>query len=590
MVPPARTTTANLGDGEHESLAGMNLSQAIAGMLKAYGAEYIFTLTGGPQEPLMEAQLGHGIKVVLGRSERSAFAMADAYARLTGKPTFGTAQYGCGTAMLPFALVDAYWAHSPVIAINSATDVNTKFMYEYQELEQVPMFGSVTKWAGELPAPDRIADVLRTAIRAAVSGSPGPAYLSIPMNWYTAELSDTVEVYAEPAFATVAAQRAAPLAADIESAVEALAKATRPAILAGGGVLMSSAWDELTALAEALDVPVVTSISGKGAIAETHPLSVGVCGRYSRKIANDTVEECDLLVVVGSRLGAMGTDTFKVPKRGTPIVHIDADAMTLGRSYREQVSICADAKVTLAMLTDAAGQAGLPGKPPGWADWTRGIQGRLATWREKFRARAAEAMVDGRLNPFTVLAELNAEMRPDDVVVADTGYMAAWSGTILEQKEPGRGSLRAAGSLGWAFPAAIGAKLAAGDKRRVVCLTGDGGMGYHLADLETGLRLGLQVTTIVMNNAAFGFSYDVQRYLHSQSQRLPDATDFLDLDFAAIAQSFGAFGVTVVDPGQLVPAIRRAEDSGKPALIDVKTSKEVTPPVGRYAAAGGREI
>jgi acetolactate synthase-1/2/3 large subunit len=568
----------------------MNLSQAMAGMLKAYGAEYIFTLTGGPQEPLMEAQLGHGIKVVLGRSERSAFAMADAYARLTGKPTFGTAQYGCGTAMLPFALVDAYWAHSPVIALNSAPDINTKFKHEYQELDQVPMLTSVTKWAGELPAPDRIADVLRTAIRAAVSGSPGPAYLSIPLNWYTAELSDAVEIYAEPAFATVAALRAAPMAGDIESAVEALAKANRPAILAGGGVLMSSAWDELTALAEALDVPVVTSISGKGAIAETHPLSVGVCGRYSRKIANDTLAECDLLVVVGSRLGAMGTDTFKVPTPGTAIVHIDADAMNLGRGYREQVSMCADAKVALAMFSDAAAQAGLPGTPPPWAEWTRGIQGRLATWREKFRQRAAEGMVEGRLNPFTVLAELNDEMGPDDVVVADTGYMAAWSGTILEQKAPGRGSLRAAGSLGWAFPAAIGAKLAAGEKRRVVCLTGDGGLGYHLADLETALRLGLQVTTIVMNNAAFGFSYDVQRYLHSQTERLPAATDFLDLDFAAIAGSFGAFGETVVEPGELVPAMRRAEESGKPALIDVKTSKEVTPPVGRYAAAGGREI
>jgi acetolactate synthase I/II/III large subunit len=568
----------------------MNLSQAMAGMLKAYGTEYFFTLTGGPQEPLMEAQLGQGIKVILGRTERSAFAMADAYARLTGKPTFGTAQYGCGTAMLPFALVDAYWAHSPLIAINSATDINTKFMYEYQELEQVPMMSGVTKWAGELPAPDRIADVMRTAVRAAVSGSPGPTYLSIPMNWYTTELSDAVEIYAEPAFTAVAAQRSAPVAGDIESAVEALAKASRPAILAGGGVLMSSAWDELTALAEALDVPVVTSISGKGAIAETHPLSVGVCGRYSRKIANDTMEECDVLVVVGSRLGAMSTDTFKVPKPETTIIHIDADAMNLGRSYREAVSICADAKVALAMLTDAVGQAGLTGTPPSWEEWTRGIQSRLATWREKCRERAAEGMIDGRLNPFTVLAELNDEMRPDDVVVADTGYMAAWSGTILEQKAAGRGSLRAAGSLGWAFPAAIGAKLAAGDDRRVVCLSGDGGMGYHLADLETALRLGLQVTTVVMNNAAFGFSYDVQRYLHTQSERLPAATEFLDLDFAAIAGAFGAHGETVVEPGELVPAMRRAEESGKAALINVKTSKEVTPPVGRYAAAGGREI
>ncbi len=199
-------------------------------------------------------------------------------------------------------------------------------------------------------------------------------------------------------------------------------------------------------------------------------------------------------------------------------------------------------------------------------------------------------MVDGRLNPFHVLAQLDDFLEADDVLVADTGYMAAWAGTLIEQKAAGRGSLRAAGSLGWAFPAAFGVKLAVGEGRRVISLVGDGGMGYHLADLETGLRLKLPVTTVVMNNAAFGFSYDVQRHLHPQSQRLPDATDFLDLDFAAIANAFGAYGERVNEPGELVPALRRAADAGRPALIDVAVSKNVTPPVGRYAAAGEREI
>lgn len=158
----------------------MNVSQAIAGLVKAYGAEYAFTLTGGPQSPLMEMQLRHGIRTILGRSERSAFAMADAYARITGKPTFGLAQYGCGTAYLPFAMIDAFWAHSPIVAINSATDSATNNKYEYQEMEQAPLFQNCTKWCGDLPAPDRILDVLRTAIRAAVEGTPGPVYLSFP--------------------------------------------------------------------------------------------------------------------------------------------------------------------------------------------------------------------------------------------------------------------------------------------------------------------------------------------------------------------------------------------------------------------------
>lgn len=189
-----------------------------------------------------------------------------------------------------------------------------------------------------------------------------------------------------------------------------------------------------------------------------------------------------------------------------------------------------------------------------------------------------------------MLAKLNAYLGEDDILVADTGYMSAWSATVIDQKTAGRNTLRAAGSLGWAFPAGLGARLAVGDDRRVIVLTGDGGLGYHLADLETALRLGLRTTTVVMNNAAFGFSYDVQRYLHTQSERLPDATDFLDIDFGAVATAFGAYGETVRDPDQVAPALVRAEESGKPALINVVVSKNVTPPVGRYAAAGGRAI
>ncbi|MDP7667827.1 MAG: thiamine pyrophosphate-binding protein [Rhodospirillales bacterium] len=568
----------------------MNVSQAIAGLVKAYGAEYAFTLTGGPQSPLMEMQLRHGIRTILGRSERSAFAMADAYARITGKPTFGLAQYGCGTAYLPFAMIDAFWAHSPIVAINSAPDSATKYKYEYQEMEQAPLFQTCTKWCGELPAPNRILDVLRTAIRAAVEGSPGPVYLGIPMDWYDVEVGDEFEAYADDAFTNVSALRAAPLPTDIERAVAALSGAARPVILAGGGVLLSGAWDELTALAETLQIPVVTTVSGKGSIAETHPLAVGVAGRYSRKVANDTLGESDLCVVVGSRLGSMGTDTFKFPKPGTRIVHIDCDAMTLGRTYREEVSILADAKVALAAFVDAATQANLPGRPPRWAEWTGRVQGTVAAWRQAFKKRAMDTPADRRLNPYAVMAELDRRFDGDDVLVADTGYMAAWSGTLIEQKTAGRNMLRAAGSLGWAFPAALGAKLAVGEGRRVTCMVGDGGLGYHLADLETALRLDLPVTTVVMNNAAFGFSYDVQRYLHDQSDRLPDATDFLDLDFAAIARAFGAFGERVTDIADLGPALERAQDAGRPALIDVAVSKDATPPVGRYAAAGGREL
>src|ERR1700737_828619 len=245
-----------------DSTNSLKVSQALAKMVRAYGAEYVFTLTGAPQNPLIDMQNHEGVRVVLGRSERSALAMADAYARITGKPTFGLVQFGPGATYLPASIIDAYWASSPLIAISGTTNTNTRHRYEYQELEQTSMFPSMTKWAGDLPQPERIADVLRTAVRAAVSGVPGPVYLGIPADWFGKRLATAADIYAEPAFMKTPALRVAPIAQDVERAIALLASAEKPVLIAGGGVILSEAWAELTALAEALNIPVVTQMGG----------------------------------------------------------------------------------------------------------------------------------------------------------------------------------------------------------------------------------------------------------------------------------------------------------------------------------------
>ena len=322
-----------------DSANALTVSQALAKLLRAYGAEYVFTLTGAPQDPLIEMQNHEGVRVVLGRSERSALAMADAYARVTGKPTFGIVQFGPGATYLPASIIDAFWASSPLIAISGTTTTKTRYRYEYQELEQTSMFPAMTKWAGDLPQPERIADVLRTAVRASVSGVPGPSYLGIPADWFGKKLTIPQDIYAEPAFLRTPALRVAPVAQDVERAIALLASAEKPVLIAGGGVILSEAWQELTALAEALNIPVVTTMAGKGSIADTHPLAVGVCGRYSRKVANDTLAGADFCLAIGTKLSSMGTNVFQYPGKGTRIVHIDLDPNSLGRTYREELSI-----------------------------------------------------------------------------------------------------------------------------------------------------------------------------------------------------------------------------------------------------------
>src|SRR5260221_253694 len=430
-------TTTPAGD----SASALTVSQALAKMIRAYGAEYAFTLTGAPQNPHIDLQNHEGVQVILGRSERSVLAMADAYARVTGKPTFGLVQFGPGATYLPASIIDAFWASSPLVSISGTTNTSTRHRYEYQELEQTSMFPAITKWAGDLPQPERIADIMRTAV-------------------------------------------------------------------------------------------------------------------------------------------------FKYPRKGTRIVHIDLDPNSLGRTYREELSIVADSRTALTMLRDAAVAAKVNGTK--WAAWTKQVQGSVASWLEDLERVSCDPLFEGRLNPYHLMRLLNQHLGADDMVVADTGYMAAWAVTVLQQKQAGRNILRAAGSLGWAFPAAFGAKLAVGNKRRVFGLTGDGGIGYHIADLETALRIKTPVIQIVLNNASLAFEYHVQKYVHEEM--CPEASEFLDVPFGDVARAFGAHGERVTSPEQFIPALRKAEESGKPAIIDVVVSREIPPPVTRYEAAGLRKV
>ena len=578
--------TAEVSKSAGDQAGAMTLSRALAKLIRAYGAEYIFTLTGAPQDPLIEMQNREGVRVVLARSERSAFAMADAYARLTGKPSFGIVQYGPGATYLPASLIDAYWASSPVVALSGTISTHTRYRYEYQETDQTLLFSGMTKWAGDLPQPERIGDVLRTAVRAAVGGVPGPVYLGIPADWFGKKLSDAPEIYAETSFMKVATLRPAPVARDVEQAIALLAKSEKPVLLSGGGTVLSEAWLELTALAETLNVPVVTTMAGKGSIADNHPLAVGTAGRYSRKVANEVLGAADFVLAVGAKLSSMGTDVFKYPGKGARIVHIDLDPNTLGHTYREDLSIISDAKMAFAMLRDAARALRLDGAR--WAAWTKDVQARVAAWFGDLERESREPLYEGKLNPYHVMRLLNGHIGGDDVLVADTGYMAAWAATVLQQKQPGRNTLRAAGSLGWAFPAAFGAKLAVGDKRRVFCITGDGGIAYHLADLETALRLKIPVIQIVLNNCSLAFEYHVQKYVHREM--CPEASEFLDVPFADVARAFGCHGERVRSAEELIPALRRAEESDKPSVIDVVVSRELPPPVTRYESAGLRNV
>lgn len=524
-----------------------------------------------------------GITQILARSEASAVYMADAYARLTGLPTFVYGQYGPGAGNVAGALPEPLWSSSPVVAMPTSMRRQHRHGGEYQELEQISVFAGVTKWQGEAQIPERVPHMIRSAAIRAVSNPPGPVYAGVPSDVLEVEIADYVAPAPDSLRVAVPWQRPRPEAALVTKALEAIDAAERPVVLAGNGVHLSRAYEPLRRVVEALALPVATSLSGKGAIAETHALSIGTVGRYSRNYANALVREADLIIAIGSRLGGLVTDSYRLFAKGVKVVHVDADPSVLNLNFPTDVAIHADAASFLEDL-----EAALDGKVRERSAWLDRVRAEQSTWAGRLEEMAAADGRDGSLmRPEAVLAAVD-ELAPEETLfLADTGYAAAWSGALIELKQAGQGYLRADGSLGWAVPASLGAQLAAPD-RPIVAITGDGGFGYHVGEIETALRLGLPVIIVLLNNQTLAFEVHVQELLYKEV--VEEVDDFVDVDYGAVARAFGADGVRVRTAAEFREAFRTALGSDKLTVIDAIIDRKAIGPVTRYDAVRDREL
>ncbi len=544
----------------------LTVAQAVAKTLAAYGTEKFFCLCGGDHD-LWYALEDEGIEIINCRTENAAVYLADGYARMTGKPGFVYGQRGPGVANLAGSLADPLWARSPVISLTSSIHLSSRDRFEYQDVDGLPLHVGVTKWNKTLSSPDRAAAMVRAAIRAALSPAPGPVHLEIPSDMFHLEAGD--DIYREEDVDTVNSFRPVPDLGKLSSILDGLLAAQRPLIVAGKGVIISQAWGELTRLAEALSIPVATSLGGKGSIDEYSDLAMGVIGRNSRKIGNDSVRECDTVLAIGTRLGGLATHKWALPFQDKRLFHIDVDAEIIGRNYKTEVSVVADAKMALAAANDMVAQRKLA---RGQTEWAKHMAQRLATWREHATQLSAVQKVEG-IHQADVIAAVRRVLGPNDVIGADTGAHGGWVGALYPVTA-GKTMIRANGSLGWVFPGALGAALGAPD-RRVVAITGDGGMLYHISEFETALRCNIPVVVVVMNNACLASEYQTQK---RHQRTVKSVLDFRDVDFAAVARSFGAFGVRVTEAKDIEQAIRDALADGGPALVDVVVSREAQSP------------
>jgi acetolactate synthase I/II/III large subunit len=549
-------------------------AEVFADMLKGYGVSYVFMVPAVVRRTYVEMERRTEINRIHCHGEKSAAYMADGYARVTGRPGVCMAQV-IGALNLAAGLRDAYLAHSPVIAITGGRDPKTKFRKVYQEIDDVPAFEPVTKFNATVDDVSRIPDMLRTAFRAATSGTPGPVHLQFRGNegQLDAEEAD-MEAIVDTLFAQVPPFRLEPDPAHVRQALEILQAAERPVIVAGGGVRLSGAGAELVALAEKLQIPVATSLNGKDSIPGTHPLSVGVVGSYSRESANRVVNQADLVLYVGSETGGMTTHFWAVPKIGTPAIQIDIDPEALGRNYPLKAAVLGDAKATLVRM-GAQADAATAGRRRAWVE---NVQSICKEWYAKYDQLLKSDAVPMR--PERMCHELSKHMPDDAIVVVDTGHAGMWMGGMYDLKSPRQSYIRSCGHLGWAFPAGLGAKCGRPD-RPVVTFTGDAGFWYHIGELETAVRWSMNAVTIVNNNGGGNQSkrgFD-RVYGGQQTQKGRELWTYTQVNFARVAQDIGALGLRVEKPSEFAPALAKALEANRPVVIDVVTDIDALAPV-----------
>jgi acetolactate synthase I/II/III large subunit len=573
------------GEGSAQ-LSGNQLSgaEAFVKLLAAHEVDTVFGLCGDTSLPLYDALArlggpgGHGIRHILTRDERSAGYMADTYARVTGKVGVCEGPSGGGaTYMLP-AVAEANESSIGLLAVTTDISVTSRGKYTLTELDQAALFRPVAKWNKVIDRAAEIPASVRRAFREASSGRPGAVHLGLPYDVQKDPI-DEAEIWAEPWHGHYPSHRTAPDPGDVRRVALALARASRPVCVVGGGVVISGAHDELARLAERLGMPVVTTISGQGSLPDSHPMHAGVAGSNGGTLPTRAlVEAADLVFFVGCRAGSVTTERWRYPAKGTPIAHLDVDPAVIGAIYPTDAAMVCDARLGLAALNaELARHRRIP---------DLGAQGRVASVRLHREAayRQLANSDDKPIKPERLVATMASLLPEDAVVVADPGTPCPYFSAFYPKRRAGRWFVtnRAHGALGYSLPAVVGAAIGR-PASKCVAVMGDGSFGFACGEMETIARLGLPITLVVVSNATYGWIKAGQKSGYGGRYF---SVDFGRTDHAAVAAAFGLKSWRVEDPEKLKPTLKQAFEAGGPTLVDVicQPLHEAKAPVSEWVA------
>lgn len=536
--------------------------------IHGYGVTHVFYIEGIFRMIMREMET-MGVKGIMAHSENGAGYMADGYARATGKPGICMAQ-SVGAANLAGGIQDAWFANSPVIAITGKKSSQFQYRNCYQEADHRLIYEGITKFNADASDPEQFPRLLRQCFRKVTTGKPRPAHLDVTNEMARimelADIDEPVSIEEDykkyPAFRTAAPKDA------VSAAAKAIDEAERPVLVVGRGAIVSGAKAEVYELAKKADIPVVASPDGKTIIDECDGLWSGIVGNYGMDCANRTVMDADLVIFIGTQTADQTTLNWSVPKPEVKVVHIDIAASELGKNYPNTVGLLGDAKVVSEQLASEVKET----KRPEW-------RARVAAYvKNTLDSHDVMKSCDAApISPARLCAEVEKVLPDDVILVADTGYSATWSATMIKMKQSQQ-YYRAAGSLGWAFPASLGVKCGIPEKP-VVCFTGDGALYYHLGEMETAARYNIPVVAVVNNNQVIAQSSGDLKQVHKDSEdKGARHFTFTDVNLSKVAENLGCYSVRVTKADEIGVAIEKALASGRPSVVEVITDRDIMVP------------
>lgn len=557
----------------------LNGAQAMVRMLEAHSVKHIFGLCGDTTLPFYDAMhtLNHNITHVLTRDERSAAYMADGYSRVTSKPGVCEGPSGGGATYILPGLIESNESSYAVLGITTDISVASYGKYPLTEVDQKAIMAPLTKWNTVITQADHIPRMVRQAFRAMTTGRSGSAHLGLPYDVQYQPVPPE-DIWADASHTMYPAYRVAPDPSSVEAAVDSLLSAKNPIVVCGGGVVISGADQELAILATRLDIPVATSISGQGSLAESHPNCLGVVG--SNGGTDETwalLAAADLVVFMGCRAGSTTTSRWEAPKPGARVIHFDSDPMVIGANYQTEVGVVGDLKLALQAFNAEMDKRGQAAQSYGGA---ASIAAAKKAKFEHFQVHANSNELP--IRPERVIDTMMKVLPEDATIVSDPGTSCPYFSAYYQLPLAGRQFItnRAHGALGYSLSAALGVWFGRPNSK-VVAMMGDGSFGFTCGELETVVRHKAPITYIVFSNSAFGW---IKASQEADCDKRYYNVDFNRVDHAAVASAYGVKAWRVEDPAQLKSILSKAIEYDGPTLVDIVTQplEEANAPVRRW--------